>query len=201
MSGILLHQLQSAISNSTFLDVVRQAAAGGIQEPPYDELGFIGTTGVNLRRFENWESRVILNPDLISTISEKDMHMKWVLINEPWCSDGSFTQPVLNKIAGASEGRISLSILLRDKHPEVMDQFLTKGGRAIPKLIALNDQNKVMWTWGPRPEELQDIVGKIVRDPDCDHNEKIRVITRWSMKNKGVSMQRELLQLIKAHKY
>jgi len=200
MSGILIPQLQSAISNTKFLELARMAAAGDIQVAPYNEPGYIGTTGVNLRRFENWESRITLDADLMHAISKKDMHMKWVLINEPWCSDGSFAQPVLNKIANNSEGHISLSILLRDKHPEVMDQFLTNGVRAIPKLIALNDQDEVMWTWGPRPDELQTLVMQIIRNPDYDHNEKIKIVTRWYMKNKGVSMQREILDLIATNK-
>jgi len=200
MSGILIPQLQSAISNSSFLELARQAVAGDVKEAPYNEPGYVGTTGVNLRRFENWESRITLNTDLMRAISEKDRHMKWLLINEPWCSDGSFAQPVLNKIATNSEGRISLSILLRDKHPEVMDQFLTNGSRSIPKLIALNNQNEVMWTWGPRPEELQKMAMEIIRNPDYNSNEKIKIVTRWYMKDKGNSMQHEILDLIATNK-
>jgi hypothetical protein len=78
-----------------------------------------------------------------------------------------------------------------------MDLFLTNGGRAIPKLIALDKDNNVINTWGPRPT----VATKIVADYKAEHGsldakfkEDLQV---WYNKDKGQSTQEDFVSLIK----
>ena len=183
------------MSHDDFLQFTRDFLEGKIDEVAYDKDGYKETIALNQRRFEKWQERTPLNQDLIQVLRDKAEDWTWYLINEPWCVDGAFVQPLLQAIVDKVDGHIDLRIFLRDRHPELMDQFLTNGGRAIPKLIALNAKNEVLFTWGPRPAELQDIITDLMQNQGGDSNEKLKTGTRWYIKDKGVKIQQELLAL------
>ena len=49
--------------------------------------------------------------------------------------------------------------MLRDENLELMDEHLTNGGRAIPKLVIQEkDSEKVLGTFGPRPKKATQMV-------------------------------------------
>ncbi len=56
--------------------------------------------------------------------------LKMLVITEPWCGDSTAILPVILKFFESQP--VKIRIALRDKNPELMEQFLTKGGRAIP---------------------------------------------------------------------
>lgn len=62
------------------------------------------------------------------------------MITEGWCGDAAQILPFINKISELNE-KIELKLVLRDQHPEVMDEFLTDGSRSIPKVVVLNKEN------------------------------------------------------------
>jgi len=76
----------------------------------------------------------------------------WYVITEAWCGDAAQNLPWIKKIADYLGNELRL--ILRDENLQIMDQFLTNGGRSIPKLIALKG-NEIVFTWGPRPEKIQ----------------------------------------------
>ncbi len=78
----------------------------------------------------------------------------WVVITEPWCGDSAQFLPPLAKLAD-SHPHLSLKILYRDQHLDIIDLFLTNGKRSIPKLITLSANGQVLFTWGPRPKAIQ----------------------------------------------
>ena len=53
-------------------------------------------------------------------------------------------------IAGQSD-QIDLKIVLRDENEELMNEFLTNGGKSIPKLIALDQNHEVVNSWDQDP--------------------------------------------------
>ncbi len=63
----------------------------------------------------------------------------------------------MNKIAESTKN-IDLKLVYRDENQALIDAFLTDGARSIPKLIALNEKNEVLYTWGPRPSEATKMV-------------------------------------------
>ena len=46
---------------------------------------------------------------------------------------------------------------MRDQNTDLMDQFLTRGGRAVPIFLFLNQHFNLIFKWGPRPKIIQDI--------------------------------------------
>ena len=102
--------------------------------------------------------------------------------------------PILNKIA-SDTANIDLKIVLRDENLDLMDLFLTHGGRSIPKLITLDKDNNVLDFWGPRPT----IAAKMVADYkekngalDPQFKQDLQV---WYNKGKGKSVQKDFVNL------
>ena len=63
------------------------------------------------------------------------------MLTEGWCGDAAQILPVLNKIDQAIDN-IDVKLLYRDQNLELMDEFLTNGGRSIPKVIIV-DKNSL----------------------------------------------------------
>ena len=107
---------------------------------------------------KRWDKTVKISEEAKNKIESFDEAITWLLITESWCGDAAHVMPVINKIAELNEN-INLRIVLRDENPELMDAFLTNGGRAIPKLIVIDDATgDVLNTYGPRPSEATNYV-------------------------------------------
>ena len=78
----------------------------------------------------------------------------WLVITEDWCLDSAYAMPILD-VAARANPNITLRILLRDSHLDVMDRYLTNGKRNIPKLILFDVRGEEVYTWGPRPAQAQ----------------------------------------------
>lgn len=120
--------------------------------------------------------------------------VQWLVITEPWCGDSAQNLPVLAKVADASNGKIDLRIVYRDANLDLMDQFLTNGGRSIPKLLQLNEQGELTATWGPRPAAAQQLVAEL-RAANIPHDEYIASVHKWYADNKAADLTKDILVL------
>ena len=124
----------------------------------------------------------------------------WLVITEAWCGDAAQNNPVIAKIAETNTN-IELKFILRDENPDVIDAYLTNGGRSIPKLICLDSQTlEEIGTWGPRPEAAQKRVMEDKSDPNVSHEEMVKNNQLWYLHDKTLSIQNEFLGLIKKWK-
>ena len=106
--------------------------------------------------------------------------------------------PIIKKISEANSGW-KLRIILRDKNPDLIDEFLTKYARTIPIFIFLNEKNDFQFKWGPRPEAAQEIFEKFRPQIDNGEIEKSRVILKirqYYSKDKGRETSEEILDHI-----
>lgn len=92
----------------------------------------------------------------ISLLKEKKPHI--LAITEDWCGDAMMNNAILRRIA--EEGDIEVRTVLRDENEELIDQYLTNGGRAIPIYIFLNEKGNVIGKWGPRAPQIQEYMTK-----------------------------------------
>jgi thioredoxin family protein len=119
-----------------------------------------------------------------------DAGRKLLVIAEDWCGDASSTVPVLAKLAAEAPG-LELRVILRDKNPEVMDQYLTNGSRSIPIVIALDDEFRELGHWGPRPRELQAwVMTNRLTVPKAELYPQVR---QWYARDRGETTLREVL--------
>jgi hypothetical protein len=143
------------------------------------------------------EKTVKLDPELQERLLGLDRPVHWLVLSEPWCGDAAASVPVLQLMAEASPA-VELSLLLRDENLELMDRYLTDGGRGIPKLIAIDPQTlHPLYTWGPRPEPAQELVRAYKANPDREsYAEFVIQLQLWYAKDRGQTMQHEFLHLI-----
>lgn len=150
---------------------------------------------LNEHRMDRVEKRFVLLEELRNRLEDLSKPVQWLVMSEAWCGDAAQNLPALSKVSEHSAGKIALRILLRDEHPELMDQWLTNGGKSIPKLIQLNEHFEVTGSWGPRPAEAQRMVNE-ARAAGEDHHIYAERIHKWYAHNNSADIQAELCALL-----
>ncbi|SED20709.1 Thioredoxin [Tenacibaculum sp. MAR_2009_124] len=194
MKDIIESSLQKAISYTEYRSLVstlikEKKSTGDVQSE--DLLNY---SVLNDRRMSRLDKTIKISDDVKSKVQEYQNEQTWLVLTEGWCGDAAQNIPVINKIA-EENSKISLKFVLRDENVELMNEFLTNGGKAIPKLIALDKNKNVIGTWGPRPSEATSMVknykeknGKI----DAEFKKDLQL---WYNKNKGRNTEEDLLSL------
>lgn len=152
-------------------------------------------TKMNIQRMKRLDKTIELDDELIKKLNSFACEINWLLVTEAWCGDAAQNVPILSKMADASQ-QINLRLILRDENLDIMDQYLTNGGRAIPKLVILDGEMKEIATWGPRPSEVQEMVMENKRNANLSYSEFGKVVQKWYATDKGKSLQREMIEII-----
>ena len=191
LRSIIQNALEQSISPSEYDELLQSYAKEGKTSGEQKE-DLIYYTKLNAQR----SKRITKTTSLTSELSDQIAALQkqtWLLITETWCGDAANSVPIIEKLAELKP-EVNLRIVLRDEQPELMNQFLTKGGKSIPKLIALDDELNVLFSWGPRPEELQKIYWDWRESENkVPYSEFHLVIQKWYNDNKSKGIQDELL--------
>lgn len=149
---------------------------------------------LNNSRMKRLDKTTKLPDNVASKFSSISNKITWLVITEGWCGDAAQNLPVINKLAETNDN-IDLKIVLRDENTALMNEFLTNGNQAIPKLIQI-ENNKVTNTWGPRPT----IATKMVADYKSEHGkldaEFKKDLQLWYNKNKSENVIEDLTELV-----
>lgn len=185
----------NTLSYNEYRDKVLQLAAQG-QTSGEQTQEHIQATLINAQRMKRIDHQCELKPQLAEMASLVSEKHTWYVITEAWCGDSAQNTPVLAKIANASPN-LEMRLLFRDENPEIMNQYLSNGKRAIPKLICVNDASKkVIGTWGPRPALIQDRVTEYkLLHPTGSKDEFNQNLHLWYARDKTQSLQEEFLSL------
>jgi len=153
-------------------------------------------TKLNYSRMKRILKTTPITKDVSNTVDCLSDKLTWVVLVESWCGDAAQNLPVFAKIAEANPN-IKLRVLLRDEHPELMNQYLTNGSQSIPKLICVDKNLKELGTWGPRPQYLQDWLSYQKINPSMKISELKELFQIWYTKDRGQTLQREMVLLMK----
>ena len=157
---------------------------------------------LNEARMNRLEKTISISEDVISKLQNLDNHYIWMVISEGWCGDAAQILPIIDKMASASDKKIDLRIVLRDENEELMNQYLTNGGKAIPKIIVICKEAGIVRTdWGPRPKGASELMTNHKKEFGIV-DEKIKTdLQLWYLADKGISVQEELIQIMENIKY
>ena len=187
--------LKKAISYTSYRKLISDLIASGKSSGPIQSEDLLNYSKLNDRRMTRLDKTIQLSQETLLGLKKIDKPITCLVLTEGWCGDAAQTLPVISKIADESD-LITLKIIFRDEHEQLMSQFLTNGGKSIPKLLVLNSQNKVLNTWGPRPNTatkmVQDYKNKYGQ-LDAAFKQQLQV---WYNKNKGVNIQEDMLGLL-----
>ena len=153
-------------------------------------------TRLNDQRMKRLDKTIKIDADSEAKIKGIVKKTTWLVLTESWCGDAAQTLPVMNKITDLNKN-ISLRLVLRDENLDLMEQFLSNGAMAIPKLISIDDTTgKVIGEWGSRPS----IAAKMVQDYKSKHGkltaEFKQDLQLWYNKDKGQNTVSDLLSLL-----
>ena len=173
-------------------ELVKTQATTGVDQS--EEM--VAYTVLNEQRMKRWDKTIKVSAEAQETIASFKGDVTWLVLAECWCGDAAHVIPVINKVAECS-ANIHLKLVLRDENDALMQQFLTNGGKSIPKLIMIdNTSGEVLNTFGPRPT----VATKLVQDYKTEHGavtEELKEnLQMWYNKDKGQSTIADLLVLL-----
>ena len=178
-----------------YLDLLKDLLSEGKTTGPNQDAGLFEYAKLNIQRMERIYKTLVITDELANIVKAINDKQTWICITEGWCGDAAQSLPLFARLAELNSN-ITLKMVLRDENLELIDRYLTNGGRAIPIVIALQD-GKELWKWGPRPASLQVIVDEFKQNPTVTFEELKTQLHTWYAKNKTVDQQNELLKLIK----
>ncbi|MWV47302.1 thioredoxin family protein [Paenibacillus sp. HJL G12] len=101
--------------------------------------------------------------------------LRVLILAADWCGDVVRNVPVVFHALETAD--IPTEVLILEENFDVMDQFLTMGGRSVPVVIFTDTGGYVLGKWGPRPEHVQQVMVRFKQEnPDReapDYQEKM----------------------------
>lgn len=167
---------------------------GDITSAPYDNEDFLNYVKLNRSRQDRWLKKLKLNEKLVHLVKQINTPQTWYAITEPWCGDAAHNLPVFYLLSQLNE-HIEFKIVLRDTPPFMIEEYLTNGGKSVPKIVVRNEKEEDLFTWGPRPKEAQDLMLSFKENNTPFEEQKI-ILQQWYNKNKGEDIQREISLLL-----
>jgi hypothetical protein len=150
---------------------------------------------LNRQRMKRLEKTIKLNESLVGKIKALDKPLIWLTLTEGWCGDAAQNIPVIEKMA-AENPLITTRYLLRDENLDLMDKFLTNGGRAIPILICLDGETfESLGKWGSRPSAIQAYFLEL-KEAGIEKDERNELLQRRYNADKEQSIQADFMELI-----
>jgi hypothetical protein len=150
---------------------------------------------LNRQRMKRLLKTVELNDEIVEKVKEIDRPLIWLILTEGWCGDAAQNIPVIEKIA-AQNPLIQTRYLLRDDNLDLMDNYLTNGGRAIPILICLDGETYAeLGKWGSRPAKIQEYFLEL-KASGMEKPQMMEMLQRRYNEDKEHSIQADFIKLL-----
>ena len=195
IANIITDSLKNSMSYSEYRNLVTHLVEDNRATGNEKTEALANYTMLNDRRMKRWDKTVKVSEALQQKIKNYDKEITLLVLTESWCGDAAHVIPVINKVAELNP-KIKLELVLRDENDHLMYAFLTNGGKAIPKVIGLDDDLNVNFTYGPRPSTAT----ALVNDYKATHGkltpEFKEDLQHWYNKDKGQTILSDLEQLL-----
>jgi len=126
---------------------------------------FLSGMQKNQEAFKSWYDRFewtsAEDQEWFASLGDRD-DLRCLIIAADWCGDAVRNVPVVLHALEASG--MPVEIMIKEQHEDLLDEFLTLGGRSIPIVIFADTGGYVLGTWGPRPAYVQEAMVQFKRD-------------------------------------
>ncbi|MBO2010190.1 thioredoxin family protein [Hymenobacter negativus] len=185
-----------AYTYTEFRQLVSDLADGRRTTGPEQSPGLIRYTDQNQGHLDRAYVLPLL-PELVEKLRTLPRPEQWLVLGEAWCGDTAHILPILAHLADESGGRVTLHVVLRSEHPELMAAHQTDGKNSIPKLIRRDAATGAdLGDWGPRPAAAHELAHQLHSDKTLHTNQVVKGMNEWYAADNGESVQRELLALL-----
>lgn len=196
MNQIIQKSLDKSISYQDYRLLVKQLANENSNTGKEKTEALANYTKLNDKRMKRWDKTIKISDTAKKKILDYNQKTTWLIITESWCGDAAHVIPALNKIAELNTN-IDVKIVLRDENLELMDMFLTNGGRAIAKVVMIdNSTGEVLNTYGPRPSEATSYVNRFKAKHGKLTPEFKEDLQHWYNKDKGQNIIEDITKLL-----
>ena len=192
---LIKNSIKKGIAYSTYRTLIKGLLVEGKSTGHEQSEAILEYSILNDKRMDRLDKTLKISEETYNALNRLSDNFTLLVLAEGWCGDAAQILPVINKIAESSS-KIDLKIVCRDENEDLMNQFLTNGGKSIPKVIIVNNKNEVVSSWGPRPN----IATKMVYDYKAEHgvldDDFKKNLQLWYNKDKGNSTQKDLLDIL-----
>jgi hypothetical protein len=202
MKSIVAKALFNSYSYSEYRKLVTDLLFEGKSTGDQQSESLTNYSALNEKRMSRLEKTITISEDVITKLQNLDQHYIWLVISEGWCGDTAQILPILAKMEAGSNKKVDLRIVLRDENNELMSQYLTKGGRAIPKVIVICKEAGIVRShWGPRPKGAIELITNYKKEFGIIDDKIKTDLQLWYLQDKGISIQNELVETMEEIKY
>jgi len=132
--------------------ITAERFAQGMTVPEY-----LDQMRTNKERFVRFMSEAAIDDEHRAALQRLGPGLKILVITEDWCGDALYSFPAVARLVEEQPG-VEMRIFLRDKNPDVMDQYLKRGMfRTIPVFVFLDERMNEL----ARFMERQDVVNEL----------------------------------------
>ena len=193
---IIKKHLDQTLSYTEYKDLVENLLKEGKSTGFTQNEAFLNYSKLGFNRMKRWEKTSELTENQIQKIKDVNQKQTWLVITEGWCGDAAPVLPIMKKITDQNPN-IDFKLILRDENEELMNEFLTNGGKSIPKLVSFNlDEDRILFTWGPRPKEAAELVAKEKAEFGKLRDEFKITLQKWYNQDKGKNIAEDLVSCL-----
>jgi hypothetical protein len=111
----------------------------------------------NKERFVRFMSEAAVGDEDREALRRLGPGLRILVVTEDWCGDALYSFPALARLVEGEPG-VEVRVFLRDKNPDVMDQYLKRGlYRTIPVFVFLDERMNEL----ARFMERQDVISEL----------------------------------------
>jgi hypothetical protein len=198
MQDLINQALADARTYPDYRDHLSELLAMGKTTGPNQSDFYVQFTQLNQSRMDRLDKRDRFIPEMVELLGQLKSPILMLAITEGWCGDAAQIIPLFYHLTKTSD-QLDIKLVLRDEHPDLMNQFLTDGARSIPKIIFLDPTTKaVLGHWGPRPAVPQQMTMdyKHLPEPKPDYDTYQKELHLWYARDKTASTQLELVEVL-----
>ncbi|MBI3030762.1 MAG: thioredoxin family protein [Candidatus Rokubacteria bacterium] len=121
---------------------------------------YLDQMGTNKEKFMEFLREVKIRPEDREALKKFGKKLNVLVITEDWCGDALYNVPVLGKLVEGNPN-VEMRVFLRDKNPDLMDQYLNQGiYRSIPVFAFFDENMNEIARFIERPPRVTEVMEK-----------------------------------------
>ncbi len=121
---------------------------------------YLDQMGTNKERFVQLLGEIKPRPADRAALDTLGKRLRVLVLTEDWCGDALYNFPVLAKLVEGNPN-VEMRVFLRDKNPDLMDQYLNQGMyRSIPIFAFFDESMKEIARFVERPPSQTEEIEK-----------------------------------------
>ena len=187
LANIIEESLKKSYSYSEYIELIDSLLAQNKTTGEDHSESMLNYSKLNRQRMKRLDKTIEIPEEKAQVFINYPKSVCLLVITESWCGDAAQIVPVVHKIAELNP-KITMKLVFRDENEELMNLFLTNGGKAIPIVVFLDLEDKVLAHWGSRPS----VATKMVEEEKAKNGklspEFKEELQRWYNQDKGATI-------------